>query len=42
VELDNWLAAKELLKHRNSRVRGHSLRGPHVPAARQSRFHPKS
>ncbi len=35
VELDNWLAAKELLKHRHGHAHGHLLRGSHQPAPRQ-------
>ena len=33
VELDNWLAAKELLRHRHGHARGHAIRGAHSGAA---------
>ena len=38
VELDNWLAAKELLRHRHGHIHGHALRGSHpgVAATRQT------
>ena len=29
VELDNWFAAKELVKHRHGRAHGHAVRGRH-------------
>ena len=29
VELDNWLAAKELLRHRHGHALGHTIRGAH-------------
>ena len=29
AELDNWLAAKELLRHRHGHVHGHAVRGSH-------------
>lgn len=29
VEVDNWLAAKELLKHRQGHAHGHAPRGAH-------------
>ena len=29
VELDNWLAAKELLRPRQGRARGYGFRSPH-------------
>ncbi|MBS0663790.1 MAG: DUF2934 domain-containing protein [Verrucomicrobia bacterium] len=32
VELDNWLAAKELLRHRHGHVHGHAVRGTHSTA----------
>jgi hypothetical protein len=30
VEVDNWLAAKELLKHRHGHAHGHAPRGAHT------------
>jgi len=30
VELDNWLAAEELLRHRHGRVHGRANRGSHL------------
>ncbi len=29
VEVDNWLAAKELLQHRQGHAHGHAVRGSH-------------
>ena len=29
VEVDNWLAAKELLKHRHGHAHGQAVRGAH-------------
>ncbi len=29
VEVDNWLAAKELLNHRQGHAHGHAARGTH-------------
>ena len=29
VELDNWFAAKELLRHRHGHTHGHAVRGAH-------------
>ena len=29
VELDNWFAAKELIRHRHGHVHGHAIRGAH-------------
>ena len=38
VELDNWLAARELLRHRHGHVHGHAVRGSHpgFPTTRQT------
>lgn len=33
VELDNWLAAKELLRHRHGHAHGHAVRGTHATTA---------
>ena len=30
VELDNWLAAEELLRHRHGHVHGRAYRGAHL------------
>jgi hypothetical protein len=32
VELDNWLTAKELLRHRHGHAHGHAIRGAHPQA----------
>jgi len=29
VEVDNWLAAKELIRHRAGHAHGHAVRGAH-------------
>lgn len=44
VELDNWLTAKELLKHRHGHVHGHAVRGGHPvpPPSTPRQFQPKS
>jgi len=42
VELDNWLTAKEMLKHRYSHVRGFTVRGSHLPLPRQLPTPPQS
>lgn len=33
VELDNWLAAKELIRHRHGQAHGYAFRGAHRRAA---------
>jgi hypothetical protein len=38
VELDNWHAAKALLKRCLGRGHGAAIRGPHQPPAKPSRF----
>ena len=40
VEVDNWLAAKELLEHRHGHAHGHAPRGPHQPAPGSTPFRP--
>lgn len=37
VELENWLAAKELLRHRHGTVHGHAMRGARVQPGRPDR-----
>ncbi len=42
VELDNWLTAKELIRHRHGRIRGHTVRGRHPGTNASTRSPAKS
>jgi hypothetical protein len=40
VEVDNWLAAKELLRHRHGHAHGHAPRGTHNPKSDSTQLRP--